>query len=889
MKHSLFWEPLLIIFLKVEILEICLSKADSDFNFAIISPSEDENLRNYIETELYSLWDRGLFTNSPIGFEPFILPFSNCLLVVSNFKNSDLSFSPVPILLRRPEPVVIHSYSINFTYFRWVTPISFKNTSNPIATNNILSKCFDNMSNVVDRCAQIDFDRFVSHSRSSSLKCIAMIDLFPPKLPEESSTSAFLDSYGFPNGKHITPSLNYPTAWQFTQRVRSGGYKPARDHFWLMPGSPVFRMFAFSLKPSLILEPSLEETVRKWIKEIVFRDSHQGLKSMIAEFYMAELGSSSFKNVQAFLIMESSESGRQIFTKFRSKPFNKIEIDKIYDFESFWEFSGDRLEAEMFENMFHGCQDPLLGITDFKNVIGEVDDVLLSKIMVHVWKSILGNHSHTYTRNGKRFLCRNSKEVQITQNSSDFPLFPFHELNFKVSRSKKLHLPFRVENPLSILQFVSCGYGAKEDAKTGSDAFWIPPSAMETLTESYDLFVWALVLISVVIFVSGMTLNDWMMKMGQNWNSNLCYAVQVCLKSLLEQGSPVPATILEKLSHPGRIFLGTCFLGGFLISTGYKNENMSNLIAPRTLKVPTTFSELVRRNYTIYSRTAEPDIRRLWELILDNRGLFTLNHRKSQGTIHFNFHFVLNGTYLPTVEDIKTEVKSGWESRSSNYLYESKSELRLLDKMWNKSILYSKNYIIENLDRLELFAPNYKKLNKTEKAKEVIELMNGYRQFEEYELFSSLWDCNNSAAVIFPKHLAQMYRQLLASVRQSARVGLGKETYFGKEVDFYFRGMIPVGVMGRLDGLKQSGIVDRWLRVLEEVMFSGIKNVAVKAPHTDEEVVGVRLRGNNILCVFYFLLIGLGCSVFGFIFESFFKRVINSVAKITLTFPSIIC
>ncbi len=198
--------------------------------------------------------------------------------------------------------------------------------------------------------------------------------------------------------------------------------------------------------------------------------------------------------------------------------------------------------------------------------------------IAHVLQSIMGNFSYSKV-SGSDTKCVNGKFVtapgekylnyyNIAWNARGLILAPF-----QTGLSVKL--------TLGNLRFVTCGEKGKSML------------AFNELLSAYDLTTWSLILETVVTLGFAFRLL---------WNpvSHTRHLLSI-VKVFLEQGDP----FLESVQQIPRLrwITSSLLLLAIVLSNGYKNTNVLNMILPRNILTYEYLNQLEEGNFSVYSRS----------------------------------------------------------------------------------------------------------------------------------------------------------------------------------------------------------------------------------------------------------------------------------------------
>lgn len=198
----------------------------------------------------------------------------------------------------------------------------------------------------------------------------------------------------------------------------------------------------------------------------------------------------------------------------------------------------------------------------------------------HIWLDIMDNYTL-------------GESIQLTFNFLCSKDEKRHHLNIQFVDSggiglyfrryvKNLHVfPYFPQDDMSALNFISCGERG------------LTPIPFSELTVVFDKIIWLLIIITMVTILIPL-------RSLTKQNVGITSHIMSSVKLLLEQGNPFMACV----SNDDRVrwIVGAFLLTGTVLSNAYKNANVYNMVAPRRPVPYKYFKELVKDNFTIYSR-----------------------------------------------------------------------------------------------------------------------------------------------------------------------------------------------------------------------------------------------------------------------------------------------
>lgn len=348
-------------------------------------------------------------------------------------------------------------------------------------------------------------------------------------------------------------------------------------------------------------------------------------------------------------------------------------------------------------------------------------------------------------------------------------------------------------DPKSDLRFVSCGNTVYSSL------------LYHELFTVFDRYIWISILItcSVVILIA---------KFVNSSRDVILFLIKVGL----EQGSPLSNNMLKR-TFP--VIIGTVImLFGTILSNGYKNTNMYNLILPKARIPRRTFSELHQENFRIYSRMHVNPVsfKMMSDVVYDEQ---------------LKRYYGGNSTPM---------------ERSEMYYNRSISEIRYYSRYPESRI-----YILTILEKA-VYSPNLKEIYFIALEKAFKEHKYEYLDYHQTkDLFDLLEKCNN-AAILLPHSEAVQYSRMREHNLDEVEVDIGVEALFQKFFCIKKQGIWPKYVIDRQTLINgESGIMCKWERLL---------NVSYASKTTfgrrSKEPKRAKLNG-NIQVIFYLYGIGI--------------------------------
>lgn len=515
----------------------------------------------------------------------------------------------------------------------------------------------------------------------------------------------------------------------------------------------------------------------------------------------------------------------------------RLAIEYQSKFEAHLLKCGNQLSDKRMWKTFHNSED------------------LVAHVLVSVWKELLGNHSYITDGNAlpRKYMCRGVRKVPFPEIKNGYG-FAFRFLQYQRVSIRDPDASLVVPELFSEFQFVSCGLAQE------------PPLAFTAFITSFDRFVWLFLLIAL----GGMLGAGKLLWRGEQRRMLLSY-----VKVLLEQGDPFLPRSLERL--PGKLMIGTFMLMGIVLSNCYKNDNLSKVVSPRRPVLPTEARHLINNNFSIHSRL---DPYSFAYLVLTPNSTLTDEIKVQCGFPGwFCFRIGKDSEALYQVFTVKeTDRPCHGFVFSHVYKFDSVDKINLSERVCSNVKTMGGpliSYIVAQ--------PNPSLSNWTYEKKDgwVKGRLHKWISEQETTFYNDLRKCNKTS-VVQPSRVSQLFYRMLRNNKSSLHgdwVSIGEETYFGRDDQFRLYGSVPHKILRRVKKVKQSGILERWLRLISNFNLTRTQRDWEKnfrdasgnfsSSYEPEPEERTNMAG-NILTVFYILLAGLGLAVLTFTFESGF-------------------
>lgn len=429
-----------------------------------------------------------------------------------------------------------------------------------------------------------------------------------------------------------------------------------------------------------------------------------------------------------------------------------------------------------------------------------------------VWQYIFGNYTY---RISERYCCLNGKIFERRLP----PLNPLYLYAlFEISpRPSKFHSSIAYEDKFDNLRFVSCG-----PIRTGSLLFG-------DLLGTYTTQVWICIIVTLLILTIA---NAYFWRRG-----SVAANMLAIFKILVGQGGPFTEKVFSSASL--RFATVTMLFMGIILSEGYKNANVYNMVTPRKPVSYEKLQEIVSDNFTAHSRTTGIEF-----------DIFGFGD-----PVGGEYYFADSGNVIVGGPGILYGVSD--IERTSN-IYGKPGEVVRSFLLQHTGLFPSLRQFVEMVARqhkkwygisgsVDLIRPREMKLDEIT------------RKWEETQLLGFLQKCEK-AALVLPEHDCVEYAKRVKTT-DGQHVSVGKEFYTTYSIVVTLHGLIPPAVLNRLTAMKTSGIWD-WhtylIRRQQNFETSTIKPTAAT-------------MSGNIVVIFLTLPVGIILSIMTYFLECISK------------------
>lgn len=726
--------------------------------------------------------------------------FESCLTVLDNFRDTNILNANLPVVIRKSEMIAsIHIFTGN--YFKtdtWALAASVPLNTTILKNSTIncsLSSLFVGKNsekvNVNALCLQLHATQYVS--RTKPWRCQIHISIYPPL--------EVLDGYA---------TLLYPPKLiNFDSHM---GNDPGQ-----YPSVPLINVLIINKDNNPGVE-NISSGVRQWVLNTI----HFWHK-LTHEYFIVFLSSrdqikydSKIKREPTTTLVVCPHRGfddnwTTAISEVKKLPSDKGSLQNLCSSkENFnWHFTvDDDEETSFFQKIFRilaKCETNLTNLHGGKLSPAENSAVELARVL----PSVMNNFTLILLDSSQKY-CK-SQNIRWVDRFAEFKI----GLDYKPFPVGYYYSQFAMRDPTSKLRFVSCGQRAMSR---------IP---FEELTNVFGTFVWLSTIAS--IFVTSIFL----VVFSKSKENSIAHFFST-LKVLLEQGDPFSQNTISRACM--KFFLIIFLLAGIVLSTGYKNTNVYNMIVPR-IPIPfEKFQQLTEHNFTVYSRSMEI-----------NAYKFLFYDTFSCPSSHFVHSKVIRNHRFCVMSEVEFNIATIQE------LDDIQWSANLIEKIVNESTLVKSE--IRNRSQLHPSFLSYLQGTFEASSKKLRELELSY-------LLKDLIDCRRTA-LILPESKCEEYAKILRTINVP-NVYVGKEVYLDLEWHFTLQGVVPPDVIWRWKGVQLGGILDKWMKL---VSVSGhTKNEKNKNHGRGFPPQAAKMDG-NVIVIFVVWLGGLCISVLEILWE----------------------
>lgn len=674
----------------------------------------------------------------------------SCLVVINNFRSVNIRDSTIPIILRRPVPLLLRVpiWQIEQTL---LGVSSASNLNQSIPSNNhtpincTLSKYWMGLGvrrEFEDTCVSLNIREFTF--RIKSFTCMMHIGLFPNR--------------------------------HFIQ------YKSLYPRFLKLPPNPLVIPDVTSVLHCIIT--TIPATTFSHSQKEAQRSLQTWVKSIISPPYTLAYKSQRLSQDMLMIAQVNNISRRSHLTEYTSR------ISAVYALrvcQTCWDTNSDKFGVVVRVRLSHNvnvCDMKKLGFPSVneKLVWTFVTYDGIESLLNHVYRLVDGCNGEYQPEKlleridkvpdlfGKVAVAHADVWMSLLKNSTVFRMrsFGMHadcdqigalhyfDHNFKISVtlnpyvSRSYIFRYLVPDKMNTLRFI--GSGRKGSSKLPFQEF----------TNVFHTKMWLCIILSCVFVPIFLKL----LLKESTYGSN----VLSMLTLLLEQGDPFPSKITYTFRI--RIILGFLLLMGIVLSNGYKSTNVYNIVTPRKPILYKYMQELLQDNITVYTRTASRKIDVLLsevDVLMENYA----NLMQESGGLNLTDE-TMQRSSLGAVARLSPEVVNTFE----------------------------------NMVRLavgpEFHWRMYERITYDcyEKLKTVEEVM--LREHLAY---------GKKTALILPQHKCWEFLREIKQNLSFGNIFVGDETYSELHWKFRLSGWVPPRVISKVNNIYETGIWQWWIQV----------------------------------------------------------------------------
>lgn len=741
----------------------------------------------------------------------------NCLVLVDNFQQINFNPFEIPVVIRRPAPVLQTSgpfddmpfviLGVDIPQLRNISLVYYF-----YRINCQLSKFLVGFEHLTHACMRINAAQFIPQVKSFS--CQVHVGIFPSRyiVPEKLDMCVgwlFPSIFHYDNRRnpHFTSSTAAPEINVVIQYSQVATYfdKFGVQYNWIQCGTDGTRL---TYKQNIYIALNVMPTFSNKSKS----HSNFGISGHITAVNILQICSACLHTEN-----DTGNSYRKFGTirKMSIPSINrKIIIRQAFTFpqeKQMWTSPSVQNSGQISNLLGAGiAQLKSCDLNSIREVWTEIFDtpLLFQKLSVangYLWRSILENFT----------IAEVSTDTGCTTRDRSYFAISLDSLRYIKSA---FIFPYYTKEDFNNIRFVGCG---TQGLST------IP---FYELTSVYDKAIWLSIVLTVIVAAFSIRLLQQETKIQSN--------ILSLLKMLLEQGGPFKNLVVNTRNL--RFGIGILLLSGILLSNAYKNSNIYNMVIPRRPILYNYFHELLRDNFTIYSRSAKSFV------------LYLSHHPRPPPKL---------GRPCSTFENYTVACPTEVDTlvRSHQYLFR---------QTYNKDDTIFAKTGIENVSRLhdgvgtfiQKFMErmdSYVKSN-MHKVRERIRKFTGVQTIEQRLLIQSLGECRKTA-VLLPGYICEKFENILVKKQRLPNVFIGKELYSDIAYMFILRGLhVPPRFVKRVHEISESGIWHWWMHVLGRRKLNTVIAKVEAASMT-----------GNIIIIFVVWSIGIIISTLWLVIEQF--------------------
>lgn len=762
-----------------------------------------------------SCWEYPIISN----LDQYLLPISGetCLIVLDNFVNIDIPQTSKPAIVRWTNILTVGEHAELSKKFQ----LSDSNTQNfsptniPRCTTSPYFQCDDTFT--CNFCLELNRKQFTI--KTKPWKCQMHFTIYPPlhdfsnlrrtdsddlpfKLPKlfSGSSRLFWEPSQIPSTHSLNiliraqieiqdekgmMKLNYNDKKTWMTAISIAGTVPTEANMYFVL---TVKCYHHNRKgTSLELTPS-GKVVK--IEEIKVRNCPDCFFTEQKEHWRFESEWMKIFPMNLSAVRKLAEASAKANERFTWKLFIDREASII-----------DKIETFLVRGVLGQAEE---GKNTYMQFVSPKDRTALG--LAQVFHAVMRNYTIIMTGCYEKRAREDKNLVRcIIDKGSDIrvDLVPFLKSSY--------HTAFAVQEPAKSFRFVSCGNRGHTS---------IP---FQELINVYSSTVWIFILMSCLIIA--VTLLGFL----QNKSKDRVRLLLVPVKVFLEQGDPFGQDLIDIPKLRG--VFGCFLLMGVILSNGYKYTNVYRLIAPKKSIPLNYFEELIKYNFTVYTRSGHINHQITGNIPsrIPCRGNATIS--SSSKDIRYCVHLEIN----LAEESWQAFVWLRLRKQQDNENIQPKSQLSQKGVLtWSQ---FNVTYV-QDLGKIDVDYRNRTAIDRLKATVQVTELKH---------LQQRMHMCNR-VAVILPEHLCYKFVHDLKS-KGFHDAFVGKEVYSDVLHYFTLGGSVSPFVIKRFRGVGLAGIWEKWMNLVSKGYEENKSNTESPKPAS--------ING-NILVVFVVWLGGLG-------------------------------
>lgn len=738
----------------------------------------------------------------------------NCFMILDNFQNANLEPNKIPVILRSPKPF-LNTY-LEYTGHGWriLFGSSTFRVENVYANRSLkYFKCatskyirgMDPPSQKYVRQLCLSINMIEYFLGSKPLPCYMHLEIFPPNYLLDSDSSW----------------VSHPLVFEMI-------FKHHRFHFYTpytIPPIHIRTKFQQSYEESEIES----QRIRKWIDAV--RESYGSDVSRHDIFIILNIHVTKFqgplncsngyvKVVHVLRICYNCRADQDGYyygtiTKSETRTLERSVVERKAFPNPGWNIAWDicprnDIKSLASQTLQEGCnfqqkksyKQLWIDVLQAKSILEKV-----ATVHSQVLNSVMGNFS--------------LYGFDQRTNRKQYPIFL---ISVEPEAYDRTLLTYRqyTNDIFTTLRFIGCG-------RQGMTSF-----PFNVLLNVYDAFVW----IGIIAIISAVPFSIWLIRTP----TEVYIDAFSVLKILLEQGSPFSESLLCKIRY--QILCSFPLLMGIVLSNAYKNNNIYNMVLPRAPILYNKFSELLRDNFKIYTRTAYVHLE--------------YSHNPQAGVVALDMSFENKSIVVETeLEDLSLYADSkvdddGYTRRNGSlHKYGVMQAATLHPQV--------KTMFVDFLEKkIRSFQENMLEPGKMLWIVErmLSQIHRELQAIEKPELIKSIKKCQQTA-ILLPDYICREIKKVLVRKDKMQHVFIGEESFTDLDWTFGIAGDIPPFVIKRIHGIAESGVWQWWVRLLRRNEMHDVdKHDVVRAVGISGNIVilFVVWSGGVFLAILYFII-----------------------------------